>query len=191
MPKRCRISPMPGSTISIAATSGARSRPTLNASAVRSRAQDLERYEAKFAEPLRIELPSGTIYNTGAPTQGVVVADDPGAVRTLRRDRRRKASITSIVWSRRPSARCGCATASSPIPTYLPQHARALSRRPLHRRRSDEDRPRARRRAGRSAAARATPSGWARPTAAVSWCPTSNRSIGNSARAACCRRPAC
>jgi gamma-glutamyltranspeptidase len=33
---------------------------------------DLERYHATTAEPLRIELPSGTIYNTDAPTQGVV-----------------------------------------------------------------------------------------------------------------------
>jgi gamma-glutamyltranspeptidase/glutathione hydrolase len=33
---------------------------------------DLTRYHAAFAEPLRAELPSGTIYNTGAPTQGVV-----------------------------------------------------------------------------------------------------------------------
>ena len=33
---------------------------------------DLERYRATSAEPLRIELPSGTIYNTDAPTQGVV-----------------------------------------------------------------------------------------------------------------------
>jgi gamma-glutamyltranspeptidase/glutathione hydrolase len=34
--------------------------------------QDLERYQAIVAEPLRIELPAGTIYNTDAPTQGVV-----------------------------------------------------------------------------------------------------------------------
>jgi oxamate amidohydrolase len=33
---------------------------------------DLERYRATLAEPLRIKLPSGTIYNTDAPTQGVV-----------------------------------------------------------------------------------------------------------------------
>jgi gamma-glutamyltranspeptidase len=33
---------------------------------------DLERYHAKIAEPLRVTLPSGTLYNTGAPTQGVV-----------------------------------------------------------------------------------------------------------------------
>jgi oxamate amidohydrolase len=33
--------------------------------------QDLERYRATIAEPLRIELPSGTAYNTDAPTQGV------------------------------------------------------------------------------------------------------------------------
>jgi gamma-glutamyltranspeptidase/glutathione hydrolase len=33
---------------------------------------DLERYRATVAEPLHIELPSGTVYNTDAPTQGVV-----------------------------------------------------------------------------------------------------------------------
>jgi len=33
---------------------------------------DLSRYRASFAEPLRIELASGTVYNTDAPTQGVV-----------------------------------------------------------------------------------------------------------------------
>jgi gamma-glutamyltranspeptidase/glutathione hydrolase len=33
--------------------------------------EDLERYRATLAEPLRVELPTGTIYNTGAPTQGV------------------------------------------------------------------------------------------------------------------------
>jgi gamma-glutamyltranspeptidase len=33
---------------------------------------DLERYRATFAEPLHVTLPSGTVYNTDAPTQGVV-----------------------------------------------------------------------------------------------------------------------
>jgi oxamate amidohydrolase len=33
---------------------------------------DLTRYEAKLAEPLHIALPPGTVYNTDAPTQGVV-----------------------------------------------------------------------------------------------------------------------
>ncbi len=33
---------------------------------------DMEHYQATVAEPLRIDLRSGTIYNTGAPTQGVV-----------------------------------------------------------------------------------------------------------------------
>ena len=66
--------------------------------------------------------------------------------------------------------------------------ARALSRRPLHRRRSDEDRPpqgralAARRRRGRHRL------DGRRRRAAASSCPTSNRSIGNSAPAACCRR---
>ncbi len=33
--------------------------------------EDLENYDATFGEPLRLELPVGTIYNTDAPTQGV------------------------------------------------------------------------------------------------------------------------
>jgi gamma-glutamyltranspeptidase len=34
--------------------------------------EDLSRYEARSAEPLRAELSAGTIYNTDAPTQGIV-----------------------------------------------------------------------------------------------------------------------
>jgi gamma-glutamyltranspeptidase len=33
--------------------------------------EDLTRYEAYLAEPLQVEVPSGTLYNTDAPTQGV------------------------------------------------------------------------------------------------------------------------
>ncbi len=33
--------------------------------------EDVTRYQANVAEPLHIELPGGTIYNTDAPTQGV------------------------------------------------------------------------------------------------------------------------
>jgi oxamate amidohydrolase len=33
--------------------------------------EDLTRYRATFADPLRIELPTATVYNTDAPTQGV------------------------------------------------------------------------------------------------------------------------
>ena len=31
----------------------------------------MTRYEAKIAEPLHTDLASGTVYNTGAPTQGI------------------------------------------------------------------------------------------------------------------------
>jgi oxamate amidohydrolase len=34
--------------------------------------EDLSRYRATVAEPLRLDLPSGSLYNTDAPTQGVV-----------------------------------------------------------------------------------------------------------------------
>jgi gamma-glutamyltranspeptidase/glutathione hydrolase len=33
--------------------------------------EDLQRYSARVAEPLQVELASGTVYNTDAPTQGV------------------------------------------------------------------------------------------------------------------------
>ncbi len=33
--------------------------------------EDITRYHAMLAEPLQIELPAATVYNTGAPTQGV------------------------------------------------------------------------------------------------------------------------
>jgi oxamate amidohydrolase len=33
--------------------------------------EDLTRYQANFAEPLHVEIPTGTLYNTDAPTQGV------------------------------------------------------------------------------------------------------------------------
>ena len=46
----------------------------------------------------------------------------------------------------------------------------------------------ARRRNGRRRRARATPSGWARRIPRASRCPTSSRSIGSSAPAACCRK---
>jgi len=35
------------------------------------RREDLQDYEATVAEPLRVELPVGTVYNTDAPTQGI------------------------------------------------------------------------------------------------------------------------
>ncbi len=34
--------------------------------------QDVARYQATLAEPLHVELPLGTVYNTDAPTQGIV-----------------------------------------------------------------------------------------------------------------------
>jgi gamma-glutamyltranspeptidase/glutathione hydrolase len=34
--------------------------------------EDLARYHATLADPLQLTLPAGTLYNTGAPTQGVV-----------------------------------------------------------------------------------------------------------------------
>ena len=42
---------------------------------------DLEKFKAYVAEPLSVEIGAGTLYNSPPPTQGLGVADDPGAVR--------------------------------------------------------------------------------------------------------------
>ena len=62
---------MPALTIFIAATSAAKSPPTLTRIGSPVTREDLTRYRATLAEPLRVELPAGTVYNTDAPTQGV------------------------------------------------------------------------------------------------------------------------
>ncbi len=63
---------MPASTIFIAAMSAREIAADLERIGSPLTRQDLERYRATIAEPLRVELPSGTVYNTDAPTQGVV-----------------------------------------------------------------------------------------------------------------------
>jgi gamma-glutamyltranspeptidase/glutathione hydrolase len=128
---------------------------------------DLMQCRATAAEPLRVTLQSGTIYNT-LP----------------------KASTMSTAWWRRPSAPSGCATASSPTPTACPPRriasSSAASSTP-RRTRSTAARPRR----GRQSRATATPSGWGPPTVTASRSPISSRCTGSSAPAACCRRPAC
>ena len=44
---------------------------------------DLEKYEARIAEPLSVQIGAGTLYNTPPPTQGLGLAHDSGAVRSL------------------------------------------------------------------------------------------------------------
>ena len=62
---------MPGSMISIAAMSGARSPPISNAIGSPVTRADLERCRATLAEPLSVALEAGTRYNTPPPTQGL------------------------------------------------------------------------------------------------------------------------
>ena len=85
----------PGSTISIAATSAARSPPIWSASAARSPARIWSSYEASIAEPLSVKLSAGTLYNTPPPTQGLASLIILALVRAAARRRSAKASITS------------------------------------------------------------------------------------------------
>ena len=62
---------MPGSAISIAAMSGARSRADLERIGSPVTRADLEKYEAWIAEPLGVPIGAGTLYNTPPPTQGL------------------------------------------------------------------------------------------------------------------------
>ena len=151
---------------------------------------DLRHYHANIADPLSVSLNVGTLYNTPPPTQGLAsliilalyerlrVADAEsfefahGLVECTKRAFRVRDRIVTD-----PTAR---AAAARRFPrSEIPRHSRS--------RRSTA----ARRRNGRRRPARATPSGWAPPTRPASLCPTSSRSTGSSARAACCPRPAC
>ena len=77
---------------------------------------DLEKYEAKIAEPLSVPIGAGTLYNTPPPTQGLASLMILALFDRLR-VAKPKASSTSTAWSKPPSAPSACATASSPIPT--------------------------------------------------------------------------
>ena len=131
---------------------------------------------------------AATLYNTPPPTQGLASLIILGLFERAARHARPKASTTSTASSRRPSAPSGCAIGTSPTPS------RAHRIRPtatwtaafLDGEAAKIDRPQGGAR-GRRRRAKATPSGWARPTRPASSSPTSSRSIGNSARAACSR----
>ncbi len=179
---------MPGSTISIAATSAVRSPPILNASAVRSRDTIWSAIKATLAEPLRVTLPTGTVYNTDAPTQGVVSlmilalfarlgVQRSGRLRSYPRPGRSDQARLAHARPRRHRSDVICPTRSTRVldDRFIAGEAMKIDRNkaapwPL---------------AARGAATR---SGWAPPTQSASSSPISNRSIGNSAPAACCRR---
>ncbi len=64
-----------------------------------------------------------------AADAGPRLADDPRAVRAAAASPRPRASITSTAWSRRPSARSACATASITDPARLPHPPERYPRR--------------------------------------------------------------
>ena len=151
---------------------------------------DLEKFEAVVAEPLSVRDPGRHALQHAAADAGAGFAHDSWRCSTACAFRRRRASSTSTVSSKRPSAPSACATASSPIPTRSPLISANFCRRHFSTpkpRRSTPRKPRA----GRRRTAKATPSGWARRIRPASSFPTSSRSIGNSAPASCCPRPAC
>jgi gamma-glutamyltranspeptidase/glutathione hydrolase len=87
---------------------------------------DLERYKATHAEPLRVTLPSGTVYNTDAPTQGVVSLMILALFARLGvREAEGFDHIHGL--SKRPSAACACAIESSPIRLICPIRSSACS----------------------------------------------------------------
>ena len=125
-----------------------------------------------------------------AADAGARLADHPRAVRAPARPRGRELRVRP--WPRRGD--------QARLPRARPRRHRsgaaAAAARAIPRSRNSST-PRfsrstaARRRNGRRPTARATRSGWAPPTPRASRCPTSSRSIGSSAPAACCPRPAC
>ena len=151
---------------------------------------DLRHYHASIAEPLSVKLNAGTIYNTPPPTQGLGLAHHPRAVRAPARPRGRELRVRP--WpGRGDQARLPRARPRRHRSGAGPAAAVAIPRSEIPRRRGSQDRcPQGGEMAG-ALLAKATPSGWARPTPPGSRCPTSSRSIGSSARAACCPRPAC
>ncbi len=93
----------------------------------------------RLAEPLRIELPSGTVYNTDAPTQGVVslmilaLFARLGVTEAEGFDH-----IHGLVEATKRALRMRDRVVTDP--NYLAHALDPRARRPLHRRRSDEDR---------------------------------------------------
>ena len=117
-----------------------------------------------------------------AADAGPRLADDPRAVRPARRQGGRKLRPRPRP-DRGDQARAARARPHHHRSRPAAASARPLSRRRVSRRRGRHDRPPQGRRRGRRRRARATPSGWARPTRPASSSPTSSRSTGSSAPA--------
>ena len=76
---------------------------------------DLARFRATVAEPLRIELSAGSVFNTPLPTQGIASLIILALFERLDVREAEELRPRSRRSSRRPSARSSCATAWSPI----------------------------------------------------------------------------
>ena len=151
---------------------------------------DLQRYHAAVAEPLSVKLNAGTLYNTPPPTQGLASLIILALYERLRvREAESFEFAHGIVEATKRAFRVRDRVVTDPA--RLPQPpARFLEAQFLDAEALQDRSPQGGA-DGRRPMAKATPSGWARPTHRASRCPTSSRSTGSSARAACCRRPAC
>ena len=152
---------------------------------------DLGRYRAAVKEPLSVTLECRHDVQHAAADAGFGVADHPCAVRAAAGRRGRELRVRPrpgrVHQARLPRARPrtspirrNCRIRRSAIldPKFLDVEVEKIDRR------------KAAQLAG-APRAKATRSGWARPMPTGLWCRTSSRSTGSSARAACCRRPAC
>ena len=151
---------------------------------------DLERCRATLAEPLSVALDAGTVFNTPPPTQGLASLMILALFERLGIKRGRR--LRSCPWAGRgdqarlPRARPRDHRSRSPAAS-----GRALSRAEFLDARSAQDRPpQGRALAGAVGRGRHRLDGRRRRRRASS-SPTSSRSIGSSARAWCCRAPAC
>ena len=124
-PRRSIISRMPGSTISIAATSAARSPPISSASAARSRAGTSN--ATARASPSRCGRARGRhLYNTPPPTQGLASLIILALFERLRvRDGESFDHVHGLVEATKRAF--ACATASSPIPIACRSRSTAIS----------------------------------------------------------------
>ena len=151
---------------------------------------DLERTAATVAEPLSLDDRCRHALQRAAAHAGTGIAHHSRTVRPPARDRGRRLRL-------RPRPGRGH---QARIPGARPRRHRsgpvagpagALPGCQIPRRRGGADRPPQGRPMAAIGEARATPSGWGRPTPMASRSPASSRSTGSSVRGACCRRPAC
>ena len=151
---------------------------------------DLEKFEARIAEPLSVPIAGRHALQHAAADAGTCLADHPRAVRS---------SACAGGRKLRAHPRAGRGDQAR-VPRARPGHHRSRQdQRPIFDHYLspaflDADAKRIDRKKGRALAGalwrRRHRSGWARRTRTASSSPTSSRSTGSSAPAACCRRPA-